>query len=140
MKWGRIVGDDEDQVRRTLADYSQWCDDGRFDLWADLFTEDARLLVAGQSTEGRQVIRQYMEKVQHPGARGKHITANTLVDVDGDTATAATDYLFVRSTPGGLELIAAGRYHDLLVRDHDRWRFRQREITLLGPPGGGSGD
>ena len=39
---------------------------------------------------------------QADGRRGMHVTSNSLVDVDGDgTATAATDYLFVRPTDGG---------------------------------------
>jgi hypothetical protein len=75
-----------------------------------------------------------MEQVQPPEGRGKHITANSLVDVDGDGATARTDYLFVRPTAAGLIPVATGRYHDELVRDGGRWRFRQRRITLLGPP------
>ena len=51
------MGEDEDQIRRTLSEYSQRCDDGRFDEWADLFTEDARFVLSGQVTEGRDSIR-----------------------------------------------------------------------------------
>jgi 3-phenylpropionate/cinnamic acid dioxygenase small subunit len=134
------VGDDEDGVRRTLAQYSQWCDDGTFDRWSTLFTEDARLVVGVQGYDGRRAIRQYMERVLPPGARGKHITANTLVAVEGETATAQTDYLFVRPTVAGLALVATGRYHDQLVRDGDRWRFQAREITLLEPYDGPADD
>ncbi len=134
------MGDDEDQVRRTVAGYCQYLDDGDFDRWSDLFTEDARLLFAGRTTVGRGDIRAYMEQVQPPEGRGKHITANMLVDVDGGTAIAHTDYLFVRPTGQGLVPIATGRYRDELVRDGDRWRFRQREITLLGPVDGDAGD
>lgn len=126
------MGDDGDQVQRTLAEYSQYLDDGDFDRWIDLFTEDARLLFAGRTTVGRPSIREYMEQVQPPEGRGKHITANILVDVDGVTARARTDYLFVRPATEGLVLVATGRYHDELVRDSDRWRFSQRQITLLG--------
>jgi 3-phenylpropionate/cinnamic acid dioxygenase small subunit len=134
------VGEDEEQVRSTLAGYSQYLDDGDFDRWIGLFTEDARLLFAGRTTEGRPSIRRYMEQVQPPEGRGKHITANILVDVRGDSASALTDYLFVRPTAQGLVLVATGRYRDELARDGDRWRFRQREITLLGPYDGDTGD
>jgi uncharacterized protein (TIGR02246 family) len=133
------VGDDEDQVSRTLAGYCQYLDDGDFDRWVELFTEDARLLFGGRTTVGRTDIRSYMEQVQPPRGRGKHITSNILVDVHGDSAIAHTDYLFLRPTDQGLVPIATGRYHDELVRDGDRWRFRQREITLLGPPAGKAG-
>ena len=60
------------------------------------------------------------------------------VDVDGDTATATTDYLFVRPTTDGLAIIAAGRYYDRLIRDETRWRFRERSITMLPAAAGGS--
>ena len=132
------MGEDESQISWTLGAYSQRCDDGRFDEWADLFTEDARLVFPGQVAEGRDAIRALMETVQSAGARGKHITANSLVAIDGDTATATTDYLFVRPDAGRLAIIAAGRYQGTLVRQGLGWRFRERTITILGTADGGS--
>jgi 3-phenylpropionate/cinnamic acid dioxygenase small subunit len=128
------VGDDEHLIRRTLAEYSRWCDDGRFDEWADLFTPEARLVIGGEATEGRESIRALMAEVQSEGRRGMHVTTNCLVDVDGDRASASTDYLFVRPGPEGMAIIAAGRYYDRLVRDADRWRFEERSITLMAAP------
>lgn len=125
---------DRDQIGRTLAEYCQLLDDGRFDQWADLFTEDARLVLLGRVTTGRHAIRDYMMGVQSEGSRGLHMTANILVDADGDTATATTDYMFVRPSGGGLAIIAAGHYYDRLVRGGTRWRFSEREITLLAAP------
>ncbi len=134
------MGEDEDQIRRTLSEYSQRCDDGRFDEWADLFTEDARFILSGQVTEGRDSIRVLMTAMMPAERRGQHVTSNSLVDIDGDSATATTDYLFVRPTADGPSIVAAGRYHDRLTRDERRWRFRERSITMLGAPDGGSGD
>lgn len=128
------MGEDEDQIMRTFGQYSQWCDDGRFDEWAELFTEDASFVVSGSVTRGRDAIREYMQAVLPAESRGKHVTTNSLIDVDGDTATAATDYLFVRPTAQGPAIVAAGRYDDRLVRDGTRWRFRERTITMLSVP------
>ena len=124
----------QDQIRRTLADYCQLLDDGRFDQWADLFTEDARLVLLGKVTTGRDAIRDYMMEVQPDGSRGLHMTANSVVDADGDSATATTDYMFLRPSGTGLAIIAAGHYHDRLVRDKIRWRFAERGITMLAAP------
>ena len=88
--------EDQDQIRRTLAEYCQLLDDGQFDQWADLFTEDARLVLLGKVTTGRDAIRDYMMGVQPDGSRGLHMTANSVVDADGDSATATTDYMFLR--------------------------------------------
>ena len=129
------MGDEEDGVRRTLSGYCQHLDDGDFDRWIELFTDDAVLRFADRTAEGRPAIRQFMEQVQPPEGRGKHITANSLVEVDGGSATAHTDYLFVRPTPRWLVPVATGRYYDELVRDGGGWRFRRRHITLLDPSG-----
>lgn len=131
------MGEDEDQIRRTLSEYSQRCDDGRFDEWAELFTEDARFVLSGSVTEGRDSIRKLMISMMPPERRGQHVISNSLVDVDGDAATASTDYLFVRPTPDGPTIVAAGRYRDLLARHGRGWRFRERAISMLGDPGGG---
>jgi 3-phenylpropionate/cinnamic acid dioxygenase small subunit len=126
------VPDDEHQILRTLAEYGQWLDDGRFGQWSELFTEDARLDVAAESTRGREAIRSYMETVQADGRRGMHVNTNAVVDVASDgTATAASDYLFVRPSDSGPVVVAAGRYRDELVVDGDRWRFRRRTISIL---------
>ena len=130
----------EEAIRRTIGGYCQRLDDGRFDEWAELFTEDARLVLMGRVTTGRDAIRRYMETVQPDGSRGMHVTTNSLIDVDGDAATAATDYLFVRPAPEGMAIIAAGRYLDELVRDGTGWRFRVRTITMLGVPTGAGHD
>jgi uncharacterized protein (TIGR02246 family) len=122
--------DDEDQIRRTIAEYSHRWDDGSLDEFADLFTEDAQLLVMGTVNEGRDGIREYMKRVGDAG-RGLHVTTNVLVDVEGDSANAVTGYLFVRQGPTGPGITAAGRYHDQLVRGPDRWRFSIRAISML---------
>ncbi len=131
--------DDETQISAALSAYSQLLDDGRFEPWSDLFTEDAHLSFPGRVAEGRDAIRALMEKVQPDGARGKHVTANSTVEIDGDTATGTTDYLFVRAGAEGIGIVSAGRYHDTLVREDGRWRFCERRITFLDASGGGGG-
>jgi 3-phenylpropionate/cinnamic acid dioxygenase small subunit len=134
------LNDDEDQIRRTLGEYGQLCDDGRFGEWGELFTEDARLELMGQVKTGRQAIVTYMRSVQPAESRGIHMISGSLVEVDGSSASASTNYLFVRPTVDGMAIVAAGRYYDQLVRDSRRWRFTQRTITILSAPNGSDGD
>ena len=67
------------------------------------------------------------------------MTANSTVQVSGDTATGTTDYLFVRGGAEGIGIVSAGRYHDTLVREDGKWRFRERRITFLDAPGSSGG-
>jgi ketosteroid isomerase-like protein len=127
---------EESAIRRTLALYCQLCDDGRFDEWAQLFTEDARFVVIGQTHEGRGNVKDFIEQAMPPEQRGKHLLGQSVIDIDeqGTTATGVTDFTFVARTPGGgYAITSAGRYHDSYLRGGDgRWRFTSREIRFLG--------
>jgi uncharacterized protein (TIGR02246 family) len=122
----------EEDIRRTLARYCMLCDDGRFDEFARLFTEDAQFHVMGKTFTGRDAIKDFMEAGQPPELRGKHIAVNSLIEGDGwsGTASAWTDYVFV-AQDGSIS--SQGRYHDQLVREGDKtWRFARREIVFRG--------
>jgi 3-phenylpropionate/cinnamic acid dioxygenase small subunit len=125
----------EEDIRRTLARYCQLCDDGRFDEWAELYTDDARFLVMGRVYEGPAAIKGFIEMGQPPERRGKHMCANSIIDVaaDGASASAVTDYVFVgRNEADEAAIMSVGRYHDELVPGDAGWQFRRREIVFLG--------
>jgi uncharacterized protein (TIGR02246 family) len=125
-----------DQIRGTIAAYCQTCDDGRFDEFAELFTLDAEFAVMGQVHRGRDAITAFMSASQPPERRGKHMTSNTLIELDasGDAAAVFTDYVFVgRTKDGRFAVTSVGRYHDRMVRDAGgHWRIARREIVFLG--------
>lgn len=119
-------------IRRTLARYCLFCDDGRFDDWSRLFTADTRLHVMGTTHQGRAAAQDFIERGQPPERRGKHLVANTLVVIAPDdlTARAWSDYVFLDRTGA---VTSTGRYHDELVRGTDGvWRFSLREIVFAG--------
>lgn len=123
----------EEQIRRTISGYCQLCDDGRFDEWADLFTDDARFHVLGRTHEGRPAVQAFIEGGQPPERRGRHVAVNPIIVVDDERhARAWTDYVFVGRSGSGFAITSVGRYHDRLVRGADRWRFELREIVFLG--------
>lgn len=119
-----------------MAEYCQLCDDGRFDEWAELFVLDATFTVLGNTHEGREAIKAFIEQAQPPEQRGKHFLGQSVVDLDAAAGTAhgVTDYTFVTRRPeGAFAITSAGRYHDEFVRGDDgRWRFTAREIRFLG--------
>jgi 3-phenylpropionate/cinnamic acid dioxygenase small subunit len=119
-------------IRHALAAYCQLLDDGRFDEWVDMFTDDVAFAVMGRTFRGRDAVRGFVEPTQGPDARGRHVLSEPLIDVDpaGGRATASTDYCFVSRD---LAVLSAGRYHDVLVLGADgRWRIEAREIVFVG--------
>ena len=123
------MSDDESAIRRLLADYCHLLDDGRFDEWIVLFDEDVVFTVMGNRLRGRDEVRSFIEPTQQEGDRGRHMLSEPVIDVDGDTARAATDYVFVSRTN---TILSTGRYVDVIRRAPDRWRFTSREIVFSG--------
>ncbi len=123
---------DEAAIRRLLAEYCHAYDDGRADDFAALFTQDAQFTVMGVTHSGRETIRENIGSWKPGTPPGQHITYNTVLDITGDAATAATDFSYLQKSDKGLGVIQAGRYADELVREPDGWRFRSRTIRFLG--------
>jgi 3-phenylpropionate/cinnamic acid dioxygenase small subunit len=122
-------------VRRTIAAYCITCDDGRWDDFAACFAPDAVMELEGQEVaRGRDAVRAWISKAMgDPASRGKHVTVNSLIDVDpaAGTGRATTDYLFVARRDRVTKVTTAGRYEDEFAAHPEGWLFARRTITFL---------
>ena len=126
---------DELAIHRVLSRYCHTIDDGAFDDFAELWADDAEFVLRGTVTRGRAAIRDAIEAMQPPERRGRHLTMNRAIDVDGDAAHAVSDFLFFGRDPGApaegtADLHYLGRYHDDFVRTDAGWQFRRRAIEF----------
>jgi 3-phenylpropionate/cinnamic acid dioxygenase small subunit len=122
----------EELIRQTLARYCMFCDDGRFEDWGLLFTQETKLHVMGTTHSGRERVQAFIEAGQPPELRGKHVVINPLILVSEDARSAQcwSDFLFIDRA--GV-ITTTGRYHDELVLEPDGvWRFAVREIVFTG--------
>ena len=125
-----MPGDEESKIRRLLAQYCQLLDDGRFDEWIALFTDDIEFVVMGMHKSGRTELRSFIEPSQQADARGKHMISEPWIEIESATAaTATTDFAWV-SKQGAVG--QSGRYHDQIVNRAGRWQFQRREIVFTG--------
>jgi 3-phenylpropionate/cinnamic acid dioxygenase small subunit len=123
---------DELAIQRVLARYCHTIDDGAFDEFGALWADDAEFVLRGTVTRGRAAIRDAIEAMQPPERRGRHLTMNAVVDVDGDVARAVSDFLFFVRDPGApAALRYIGRYHDEFARADVGWQFCRREIEFF---------
>ena len=116
-------------IRRLLAVCCQWLDDGHFEEWASLYTEDCRFAVMGRRTQGRTEMRAMIEPFQTEELRGKHLISEPRINLHGDDANATTDFAFVAKDN---KILQTGRYYDILRRGGDGWQVAGREIVFTG--------
>jgi SnoaL-like domain len=122
---------DELAVKRTLAAYCHLCDDGDFARLVELFTLDGSVAFGEEVVTGRDALMIWFANRQRPERRGKHLTMNIIVDVDGNRAEAVSDYVFLRLVDGAVIPAIAGRYRDRLGRDGTRWMIERRDIEIM---------
>jgi len=127
--------EDEQAIIRVLNKYAHCIDYGDEDGFLDCFTEDAvwsaRNMQAGSALmrhEGHAALRAFASShTRPPELYHKHLIAEPVLSVDGDTAEATSYLLLLVAGPGGLPAIASfGRYRDELRREAGCWRIATR--------------
>jgi len=124
------------RIQRALAAYCQLCDDGEFGRLAEQFAPDGSFVFAGETVTGRAALERWFEAAQPPRRRGKHLTTNSIIDVEGDRASVVSDFVFVRLLGGVPALQMAGRYRDVFVCTGDRWLIERRDVETMDDPTG----
>jgi hypothetical protein len=118
---------DQAAIRELICRYALALDAGGIDECVELFTDDAEFLVYGRSFAGRHGIGGMFREAP----RGLHLTGVSRIDVDGNTATARSQVLFVRA---GSLLLRPALYDDELIRVDDTWLFRRRQCRFVTRP------
>jgi ketosteroid isomerase-like protein len=126
------VLEEKEAIRDVMSAYCFYVDNGEFDKFAALFTEDA-IFEAGPFGRliGRQAIYDFIN-AQVPrsgeGPARKHCTLNHMIRINGNEAHADSYIVVLRESPDGIMASLAGRYEDLLVNQAGEWRFKVRKI------------
>ena len=112
------TAEDRDEILQLLYRYNHAFDSGDAEGWADTFTDDAVFDAAGRVMSGREELVAFASGV---GGR-RHVLANPLIEVAGDTATVRAYLLLFQ----GKTLARTGASDDAVVRTPAGWRFAKR--------------
>lgn len=114
-------------VRATIAAYTLALDDGRTDDVVATFCVDGACDIPGLGQhQGHDALREAYGKWT-PMRPQRHLVLNTLVrDWNADEAQATSDFVFLLRGEPGWAVQLVGRYHDVLRRQGDSWRFFRR--------------
>lgn len=128
---------DKDEIRELLARYCFALDADKIDEMAALFTQDGVWETAFGTGTGRAGIVAQANSIA-TGNRPKrvHLTTNIVIDLDGDTATARSNWALIQNVPSGVPIIGSGgAYSDRLVKVGGQWFFKHRTIERYIVPG-----
>jgi ketosteroid isomerase-like protein len=149
-----VSGEWEDKlaIREMLERYMRYNDDGALDRLVALFDADAVFQVMGSVHRGHDEIRAFLaadgvfaddkprwtdpdQLFRQP--RSMHLSSNPVIDLDGDTATAESEFVVMRRDDDGRARVTlVGRYRDRLRKnDEGRWVFVHRTGVSLARPG-----
>jgi len=111
----------------TCLDHRDW--DGLDTVFAADVTGDYGAVLAGRAT----VVEMISGLLDGCGPT-QHLLGNHVIDIDGDTATAATQARVIHTGAGeraGLTPYESiGTYHDQLRRTADGWRITHRRFAV----------
>jgi len=133
--------EDIEEIRTLLADYGRFLDAHDLVAYSHLFAKDGEWVGGFGSAKGPAGIQALMEKNLGPGPAAKpgttfHILTNFIINVQGDTATAWSRWVFVTTGPDHRPTPAmGGHYDDTLVREDGHWKF-QRRVAVNDIPQG----
>jgi uncharacterized protein (TIGR02246 family) len=124
--------DDYEQVRQLIARQIRRLDERQLDQWLDSWAEDGTFSIAGQTLQGKQAIREFVSSAAGGTWRGMHLLSQPVIDIDGEIATASTDYVFVEQTEsGGFAVTSLRRMHNRLRRTAAEWRYVEARIQIF---------
>jgi uncharacterized protein (TIGR02246 family) len=121
----------KDAIRELMAAYAQALDACRFADVAACFAPDGEWTTDYGAARGPAEIEAFIRgivPVKGEGPQRKHYITNIIIKVDGDTASAVSDYLIVREADPGLIPVMGGTYRDKFVKTAAGWRFSRKEL------------
>ena len=122
----------KDAIRELMATYAMALDACRFADVAACFAADGEWTTDYGAARGPAEIEKLISgivPVKGEGPQRKHYITNIIIKVDGDTASAVSDYLVVRESENGLMPVMGGAYKDRFVKTSAGWRFSRKELV-----------
>lgn len=122
---------DKDEIRELIHRYCFHMDAGRFVELGALFAADGEWITPYAHETGPAAVTAVMTRNVPPSPKRVHYTMNSIIDVEGDGATARSNYLVILETPNGPIPSVCGIYDDVFTRTAAGWRFQRRQLIHL---------
>jgi SnoaL-like domain len=120
--------DDTEAIRQLTARYGRAGDSGDLAGWLECFTTDGSF----ERPDKDRIWKGHSDLADMfggYGVTGRHLTTDSIIEVNGDSATQ-TCYLLFLDASRSFQPHMVGVYHDDLIRQNGHWRFARRRLLV----------
>jgi 3-phenylpropionate/cinnamic acid dioxygenase small subunit len=118
---------DRDDIQELLAQYSLLLEEeGAFESWLQLFTEDADFHIFGQDLHGRSGIANMLSGAPH----GVHLMGLPAITLEGGRARSTVNFVFF---PHEGDARTMGWYFDSYSLEDGSWRISEHTVQMCTP-------
>lgn len=124
-------------IEKAMRHYAVGLDERRWEEWDLAFTAEGIIDFSpmGGKRETRDQMRDRLSKPDPAWLFAQHPLYNTIVAIDGDTATAFSHFQMETGRRGAAEdeivrTSGGGSYEDTLARTPDGWRITERKVFM----------
>jgi len=134
----RDDAEDIEGIRRILALYSQYLDEGNLEGTLSLFTEDGIVHAGSRTYNGMAELRVFMENFFKSTPEGNlwlHMLSDAVIKVndDGETGEGRINMNGFRSLPvGRWSFDYVNRHHDRYRKVDGKWLFAEKGMEARG--------
>ncbi|EEF26936.1 conserved hypothetical protein [Ricinus communis] len=122
------ASDEKEAIREVLYGYCYGTDGGDTELWVEGFTEDC-VWDGGAfgMLKGKDAMREFHRASGEGSKALRHLTLNSVIDLDGDTAHVVS-YVAVVAQGQPAAIYFLGHYDDQFVKVDGQWRIKSRKV------------
>lgn len=123
--------EDLEEIRKLRYRYHRFVNDGPYDRFDELYTENAVVQLGYLSRyEGREHIKAGFARMPEQLEMLKQFVHNHDIELNGDIANGYAYFEAKYATLAGQSLVVAGRYDESYVRTPRGWLISRTEATL----------
>lgn len=123
--------EDRIAIHELLSEYCFNVDERNWPALRQQFTDDGEWIAPyAHARNGDEVVALMESLIPLPGKgpERKHFVSNLVIKLNGDTATAKSNFVVLREEGTGIIPSVVGSYIDELRREGGRWKFRKRDV------------
>lgn len=127
--------EDRVDINELHARYCLTIDNGRYEEWIACFTSDGVFESPRfGSHAGPAGLKKFaaLYKESLGGAKILHVVTNVLYALDGNSGSGTAYLLYYHCKDGRIQQTTVGHYTDKLEKTAGGWRFKSRQVTILG--------